>query len=115
MKRLLSVLCLFAMWVAPANGEPFTGFNQGLAYNIGWNLQWAGNCLVSGTVDTISKLQFRALEVLKGKELSDYEFGVRGRYGNSVNCFKERIEGVIAKTKWFLNSRDRASNFPRLL
>ena len=105
MKRLLSVLCLFAMWVVPANGETFTGFNQGLAYNIGWNLQWAGTCLVSGTGDTISNLQFRALEVLKGKELSDYEFGVRGRYGNSVNCFKERIEGVIAKTRWFLDTR----------
>mgnify|MGYP004174845483 CR=1 FL=1 len=25
MKRLLPVLCLFAMWVAPANGEQFDG------------------------------------------------------------------------------------------
>jgi hypothetical protein len=110
MKRLLPVLCLFAMWVAPAHGETFRGFNQGPAYNLGWNLSWAGSCLVSGTIDTISKLQIRAEEVFKGKELSLYEKASNDGIAYQVsNCSKERIEKLITYTKRILDSREKAS------
>ena len=110
MRRSLPVLCLFAMWVDPTHGETFSGFNLGPAYNLGWNLQWAGNCNVAGYWDTISKLEDRAEEVLKGKELSLYEEGHRGRSGGrSTGCGEESIEKVITYTKRFLDSREKAS------
>ena len=63
-----------------------------------------------GTWDTISKLEDRAEEVLKGKELSFFEDGARGRSGNSTGCFNKAIEKVIAQTKRFLDSRENDSN-----
>jgi hypothetical protein len=116
MRRSLPVLCLFAAWVTPVHGETFSGFNQGPAYNLGWNLQWAGSCNLWGTADTISKLGDRALEVLKGKELSLYEDALRnfaGRSSRMVGCVEEKIEKVIAGTKLFLDARENASRILR--
>jgi hypothetical protein len=98
------------MWVAPTHGETFSGFNLGPAYNMGWNLQWAGNCNVAGYWDAISKLEDRAKEVLKGKELSLYEDGQRPRGGYPTGCGEEATERVINQTKRFLDSRENASN-----
>ena len=95
MKRLLSVLCLFVMWVAPANGEQFDGTWTGKFTEFPSEIR--EHC-------AFSKNKTLTFRILKGVLTADFvdmrnkKFGLSGEIDKKDIKYLEKQANIWGKT-----------------